>query len=391
MSRLTRLLFGAAAAVATSTYVARTASSEQRDVDRVVPLPPDRVAVPIPSEPTAAATPASAASSTGAGAAPGTSAAAAPGASANPASAHGVPNLRSLFGVAVAAAKDWSNRRAASKGAALALYTLLSMAPMLVLVLSFVAVFVDRDTAQHLIVDQLGSLVGNQGGGVVQGILSAQSDEKKGFFAGLISFALVLVSATTAFGELKDSLDELWEVKAEAGSGLWHMLRERFLSLGLLLVLGLMLLSSLVVSAGLAAVTGAFGDSLGSVFAKIATGLVTLAVLMILFSVIFKFLPAVKLAWRDVFVGATVTSLLFMIGKTAIGLYLGHGGTSDAFGAAGALVALIVWMYYSAQIFFYGALFTHEYATTIGSRQGSGAASGTRQDPASPHRTAAQS
>ena len=262
------------------------------------------------------------------------------------------PNLRSLFGVAVAAAKDWSNRRAASKGAALALYTLLSMAPMLVLVLSFVAVFVDRDTAQRVIVDQLGSLVGDQGGSVVKGILTAQSDEKKGFVAGLVSFALVLLSATTAFGELKDSLDELWKVKAEAGSGLWRMLRERFLSLGILLVLGLMLLSSLVVSAGLAAVTGVFGDSLGTVLGKIAAGAVSLIVLMVLFSVIFKFLPAVKLAWRDVLVGAVVTSLLFMIGKTAIGLYLGHGGTSDAFGAAGALVALIAWMYYSAQIFF---------------------------------------
>ena len=130
-----------------------------------------------------------------------------------------------------------------------------------------------------------------------------------------------------------------------------------------------MLLSSLVVSAGLAAVTGVFGDSLGSVLAKVAAGAVSFVVLLLLFSVIFKFLPAVKLAWRDVIVGAIVTSVLFLIGKTAIGLYLGHGGVSDAFGAAGSLVALIVWMYYSAQIFFYGALFTHEYATTVGSRR----------------------
>lgn len=361
MSRLSRLLFGTAAAVAASTYVARTASREQYDQDRLPLRLADRAIEPAP---------------------PGSAApvASTPTADSAPPAAPGAPTFRSLVDVAIAAAKDWSNRRAASKGAALALYTLLSMAPMLVLVLSFVAVFVDRDTAQRLIVDQLGALVGDQGGGVVKGILSAQSDEKKGFFAGLISFALVLVSATTAFGELKDSLDELWEVKAKEGSGIWNMLRERFLSLGVLLVLGLMLLSSLVVSAGLAAMTGVFGESLGSVIGKIAAGAVSLIVLMILFSVIFKFLPAVKLAWRDVLVGAAVTSLLFMIGKTAIGLYLGHGGTSDAFGAAGALVALIAWMYYSAQIFFYGALFTHEYATTIGSRQG--AASDSAPSPA---------
>ena len=367
MSRLTRFLFGAAAAVATSTYVARSALGGPTDDDRSPPLhvAPDPVppasandvviGPPVQPDQTMHKPPAAQAD-----------------ASASP--LPGTFSVKSLLRVGVMAAKDWSSRRAASKGAALALYTLLSMAPMLVLVLSFVAVFVDRDTAQRLIVDQLGALVGNQGGDVVKGILSAQGDEKKGFFAGLISFALVLVSATTAFGELKDSLDELWDVKATAGSGLWHMLRERFLSLGLLLVLGLMLLSSLVVSAGLAAVTGAFGESLGSVIGKVAVGFVTFAVLMILFSVIFKFLPAVKLAWRDVFVGAVVTSLLFMLGKTAIGLYLGHGGTSDAFGAAGSLVALIAWMYYSAQIFFYGALFTHDYATTIGSRQAPAAA-----------------
>ena len=360
MSRFARLLFGAAAAVATSTYVVRTPLRTRRSLDLRRPSPAP-TSMPVASETTTIV----ASDPVPPNPTPSTD-------SAIPAS-QGVPDLRSLYRTAVAAAKEWSSRRAASKGAALALYTLLSMAPMLVLVLSFVAIFVDRDTAQRVIVDQLGALVGDQGSGVVKGILSAQGDEKKGFFAGLVSFALVIVSATTAFGELKDSLDELWEVKAKEGSGLWHMLRERFLSLGLLLVLGLMLLSSLVVSAGLAAMTGVFGDSLGSILGKIAAGVVTLVVLMILFSVIFKFLPAVKLAWRDVFVGAAVTSLLFMVGKTAIGLYLGHGGTSDAFGAAGSLVALIVWMYYSAQIFFYGALFTHEYATTIGSRQGAAA------------------
>ena len=372
MSRLTRVLFGAAAAVATSTYVARSVPRHRRVEDRFFAPAHVGYSLEDPAVPTPDAVVDAPPRAPHAPVAGGARSAA-------------TPSLRSLFGVAVAAARDWSNRRAASKGAALALYTLLSMAPMLVLVLSFVAVFVDRDTAQRLIVDQLGSLVGDQGGGVVEGILSAQADEKKGWFAGAISFALVLLSATTAFGELKNSLDELWEVEAQSGSGLWQMIRERFLSLGVLLVLGLMLLSSLVVSAGLAAMTGAFGDTLGTVIGKVAAGAVTLAVLMVLFSVIYKFLPAVKLAWRDVLVGAAVTSVLFMIGKTAIGLYLGHGGTSDAFGAAGALVALIAWMYYSAQIFFYGALFTHEYATTVGSRQGAAKAAAAGQpSPPSP-------
>ncbi len=383
MSRFRQLLFGAAAAVATSTYVARKTPLRAHDTSRpsgmrgqATTLVPG-VADPVATRGGGPAAPDARVPATSDVRVAGSDDASAPTVEDAHAATPTKATLGALPKVAVAAAKDWSNRRAASKGAALALYTLLSMAPMLILVLSFVAIFVDRDTAQRLIVDQLGSLVGDQGGAVVKGVLSAQGEQKKGFIAGAISLVLVIAGATTAFGELKDSLDELWDVKAKAGSGLWHMLRERFLSLGLLLVLGLMLLSSLVVSAGIDAVTGAFGDSLGSIVAKFAAAAVSFIVLMILFSVIYKFLPAVKLAWRDVVVGAAVTSVLFMIGKLAIGLYLGHGGASTSFGAASSLVALIVWMYYSAQIFFYGALFTHDYATTVGSRQASSMAAST--------------
>ncbi len=367
MSRLKQLLFGAAAGIATSTYIARNAPRDARADRMPGAVPPRPATVPV-----AVAVDVN-------GVATSTVVPSAPSAGAHATATTRKATLGALPGIAVAAAKEWSSRRAASKGAALALYTLLSMAPMLVLVLSIIAVFVDRDTAQRLIVDQLGALVGDQGGAVARGILSAQGQEKKGIIAGIASFVVVLAGATTAFGELKASLDELWEVKAKEGSGLWSMLRERFLSLGLLLVLALMLLSSLVVSAGLAAVTGAFGDSLGTLIGKVVAGAVTFVVLMVFFSVIFKFLPAVHLAWRDVVVGAAVTSVLFMIGKTAIGLYLGHGGASTAFGAASSLVALVVWMYYSAQIFFYGALFTHDYATTIGSRQANRVAPATRR------------
>jgi membrane protein len=291
------------------------------------------------------------------------------------ASAKKMPYWRDVLQVAISAAKSWSAHRAASKGAALALYTLFSLAPMLVLVVAVAGIVFGADTVREAIVGQMSGLMGDQGGEAIKTIIGGSEKSGDGFWAGVVSAGLVLVSATTAFAELKDSLDELWDVPASNKSGLWSMIRERFLSFGLILVLTLMLLASLGVSAGLAAMGNLFGGDATSPFrivSLVLSNLVSLAVLTTLFSVIFKYLPAVKIAWRDVIVGGVLTAILFTVGKSLIGLYVAHADISSAYGAAGSIVILITWIFYSAQIFFYGALFTHDYAEKLGSRVKSG-------------------
>lgn len=282
------------------------------------------------------------------------------------------PYWKAMWRLAVSAAKEWSAHRAASKGAALALYTLFSLAPMLVLIVTIAGFFLGDDVVRASLVEQMSGLMGDEGADAIKTMLGGGKSDDSGWIAGLISAVLVLVSATSAFAELKDSLDELWEVPASTESGLWSIIRQRFLSFGLILVLVLMLLASLGVSAALAALGNLWGDSGEDspyrIVSLILTNIASFAVLVGLFAAIFKYLPAVKIAWRDVLVGAVLTALLFSLGKFAIGTYIGHADISSSYGAAGSIVILITWIFYSAQIFFYGSLFTHEYALTRGSR-----------------------
>jgi membrane protein len=287
---------------------------------------------------------------------------------------------KALFHIMISAAKEWSSHRAASKGAALALYTLFSLAPMLVLVVTIAGFFFGEDTVREQLFAQMSGLMGPQGADAIKTILAGAKHEDSGAIAGLISAALVLISATTAFAELKESLDELWEVPKKESSGLWSLVRERFLSFGLVLVLALMALTSLAVSTALAAMGNVFGGGAeGTVLKVISTTLsylMSFAIVAGLFAAIFKYLPDVKLSWRDVAIGALLTALLFTIGKFAIGLYVAKADISSSYGAAGSVVILITWIYYSAQIFFYGSLFTHEYATKLGSMADKEKASG---------------
>lgn len=278
---------------------------------------------------------------------------------------------KALFHVAISAAKEWSAHRAASKGAALALYTLFSLAPMLVLVVTIAGLFFGEETVRGMLLQQMAGLMGEQGGEAVKTILAGARHENSGLIAGLISAGLVLISATSAFAELKDSLDELWEVPPPKKSGIWAFIRERVLSFGLILVIALMLLISLAVSTALAAMDNIWPGGEGSpykVVGVVISHLVSFAIVTGLFAVIFKYLPASKIAWKDVLVGALITAVLFMIGKMLIGIYVAKADISSAYGAAGSVVILITWVYYSAQIFFYGSLFTHEYALKLGSR-----------------------
>ncbi|CAH0444605.1 YihY/virulence factor BrkB family protein [Ralstonia pseudosolanacearum] len=275
--------------------------------------------------------------------------------------------------VLAGAVQQWSAHRAASKGAALSFYTLFSMAPVLVLVISIAGLFFGEQAARGEIFGQIQGLVGAQGAAAVEAVLAATRRSGHGLFAAVTAMVLLVVGATTVFSELKDSLDELWDVPPRQQAGLWGVLRSRLLSFSLILVLAFLLLVSLIVNAGLAVVERFWGAIwTGSVFAMAANALsmaFSFAVVSLLFGTIFKMLPETRVAWRDVGLGAVVTALLFTLGKHVIGLYLGNSAVASSYGAAGSVVALMLWIYYSAQIFFFGALVTRQYALRFGSRQ----------------------
>ncbi|MEI2417032.1 YihY/virulence factor BrkB family protein [Orrella sp. JC864] len=266
----------------------------------------------------------------------------------------------------IESARYWSLRRASSKGAALALYMVFSLAPMLILVIAVAGVFFGEDAVQAELVGQLRDLTGERGAEVVQTVIASAHESGSGGMAALISIGVLVFSATTAFNELKGSLDELWEVPPDASSGIKGLVRARLQAFGLILVLALFLLISLSVNAGLAAAQrhyGAFWSH--AAFAQAGSMIASLfsfAVVTALFAVVYKLLPSVKLYWSDVIPGAVVTALLFIVGKWGIGLYLSRESVASAYGAAGSVIALLLWIFYSSQIFFYGAVFTRQYA-----------------------------
>ena len=273
--------------------------------------------------------------------------------------------------VLIESMNSWIEHRGSSKGAALAFYTLFSMTPILVLAIAFAGYVFGVEAAQGEIVVQIQGLVGPNGAQVIQALLAAARDPDSGRVATLIAFALLLLGATSVFAELKGSLDEMWGIEKSPLSAFGLLLRTRLLSFGMVLVLAFLLLVSLVISAILVMLEhnayGVLGSSAG-VLATISS-FISFSVIACMFAVIYKTLPDAPLSWRDVWIGAAFTAGLFSLGKYAIGLYLGNSGVASSFGAAGSLIALLLWVYYSAQIFFLGAEFTRHYALWFGSLQ----------------------
>ena len=280
-----------------------------------------------------------------------------------------IPVARQVVHVRRCAVTEWLGHRASSKGAALAFYTLFSLAPILVLVIAIAGFFYGTDAAQGQLLDELRGLVGKQGAETIQAILAGARNKESGKLATMIATGLLLVGATSAFAELKDSLDEIWDVPPPKDATWWDTVRTRLLSFGLILTLGLLLMFTLVVSAALSVVEKYLGGMWHS--ATIVLGWVAWAfsflVIAVMFGAIYKLLPRVKLSWHDVTIGALGTAIMFTLGKFAIGLYIGNSGTASSFGAAGSLIALLLWVYYSAQIFFLGAEFARQYALQMGS------------------------
>lgn len=286
-------------------------------------------------------------------------------------------NLKHLYELCRKAVMAWVDDYAPSMGAAISYYTIFSLAPLLIIVIAIAGAIFGHDAVQDQILNQIGGLVGQDGASAVQSMLQAASDTNKGLVAGLISGVVLLVGATTVFGELQSALDRIWHVpEKDKPSGIWALLRSRVLSFGLILGLAFLLMVSLMVSAGIAAFDGWFGGLMPGweVLLQGLTLAISFAIMTLLFAMIFKLMPTAAIAWRDVWIGAAVTALLFELGKLLIGLYLGKSGVTDAFGAAGSLVVLVAWVYYAAQIFLLGAEFTKGYADEHGSLAGKQAA-----------------
>jgi membrane protein len=263
----------------------------------------------------------------------------------------------------------WLNHRASSKGAALSFYTLFSITPILVLAIAVAGYFFGEEAARGQLLGELRTLMGPNGAEAIQALLAASSNPESGLIATITATLLLVIGATSVFAELKASLDEVWEVEEEKSSGILGLIRTRLLSFGLVLVLAFLLMVSLVVSAALKVAEqylgGIWTNSAGLLQA--VSMLVSYGVISFLFAVIYKMLPATKIAWHDVWIGAAVTAALFIGGKFLIGLYLGNSAATSGFGAAGSLIALMLWVYYSAQIFFLGAEFTKQFALHCGS------------------------
>jgi len=277
-------------------------------------------------------------------------------------------SLRGLLALFKRAISGWSEDNASSMGAALAFYSLLSMAPLLVLVISLAGLFIGRDQAQDVLMSQMSGLLGDTGAEGIKVVLEAAHNPSGGLIASLASFATLLVGATTVFAELKSDLDRIWKTKAPKSTGVWNYVRTRLLSFGLVVTIGFLLLVSLAVSAFLSFLGDRFFG--GAELAMHALDFVgSIVVSTVLFAAVYKVLPSTRIAWRDVLVGSLVTAVLFWVGKLLIGLYLGKSSTASSFGAAGTVVVTIIWAYYSAMIFFYGAEFTRQFALSHGSRR----------------------
>jgi membrane protein len=268
-------------------------------------------------------------------------------------------------------ASEWMEDDAPSLGAALAYYTVFSLAPLMTIAIAMAGFFFGKDAAQGQIFDELRVLLGEEGGKAVEEMVqSANAQPTAGVVATIISVIMLLFGASGVFGQLQASLNAIWGVKAKPGRGVLGIIQDRLLSFGFTLVVGFLLLVSLLLTAGMALMADWIGGLMpgSEALAYILNIVLSLSMITLLFATIFKFLPDAKIAWHDVWIGAFLTALLFTIGKFALGIYLGKSAVASSYGAAGSLIVLLLWVYYSSQILFFGAEFTQVYANRFGSR-----------------------
>jgi len=275
-----------------------------------------------------------------------------------------------LWALLKEAAGEWSEDRAPRLGAALAYYTVFSIAPLLIVVIAITGLVFGEEGARSAILGQVGGIIGEKTAKALEDMLQHAQRPSAGILGTILGLGTLLLGASGLFGQLQDALNTVWEVKPKPGRGIMGFLKDRFLSFVALMGTAFLLLVSLVLDAGLSAMGEALSHWLPGPEAvlQVINFLLSFGVVTLLFAMIFKLLPDVKIQWGDVWIGAGVTALLFTVGKFLIGLYLGKSDIASAYGAAGSLVLLLIWVYYSAQILLFGAEFTKVYADRYGSR-----------------------
>jgi membrane protein len=277
--------------------------------------------------------------------------------------------VRSVFGLFKTAAKDFSADSAPRLGASLAYYTIFSLSPLLIIVIAIAGFLMGpENNAGKMIHDQIAGIVGPQGAESIQSMMNRPGMEKQSLIASIMAVITLLLGSTGVFMELQAALNTIWDVKQEPGAGIWGFIKHRLLSFAMVLTIGFLLLVSLVLTAAISALGGMVGKWMPSMEAtsQILNFVASFGIITILFACIFKFMPDVRIPWKTVWVGAAFTALLFAIGKFGLGMYLGKNTATNAFGPAKSLVILLLWVYYSAQIMFFGAELTQAYAKLSG-------------------------
>ena len=278
--------------------------------------------------------------------------------------------LQTFWRLLKEAAFEWMRDRASRLGASLAYYTVFSIVPFLVIMIALIGLVFGQEAAQSAIIDQIAHLLGEQSATAIKDMIQRAHHPSTGLLATVLALATLLLGASGVFGQLKDALNAVWGVEPKEGRGVWGFIKDNFLSFVAVLGTGFLLLVSLVLSSALAVLGKWFSGMLPLPEAVLETLNILLSFVVItgLFALIFKLLPDARIAWRDVWVGSALTAALFTIGKFSIGMYLGKSDVGSAYGAAGSLVILLIWVYYSAQILLYGAEFTQVYANRLGER-----------------------
>jgi len=278
---------------------------------------------------------------------------------------------KATFTLLKATYSEWSRDKVPRMGAALAYYTIFSLAPLLVIAIAIAGLAFGVQAAQGEIAGQIQGLIGPEGAKAVQAMIQSAHKPIHSAIAGVIGVFALLLGASGVFSEMQDALNSIWHVSPEDKTGVWNLVKARFLSFGMVLGIEFLLLVSLLLSAVLAALAKYVEGILPipAAFLHSVDFLVSLFFITVLFAMIFKLLPNVKIAWSDVCVGASLTSLLFTVGKFIIGFYIGKSVSASAYGAAGSLVIVVAWVYYSALLLYFGAEFTRVYAKNLGSQR----------------------
>lgn len=279
-------------------------------------------------------------------------------------------NVKSIIPLIKKTFSEWSEDKAARLAAALAYYTIFSIPPLLIIAIAIAGRVLGQEAAQNRIVAQFSSLIGADSAEALQTMIANARDPGESVAAAVFGVIILLFGASGVFGQLQDALNTIWEVAPRPGRGILGMIKDRFFSFTMVLGVTFLLLVSLLMSTALAAV-GEFVTALlpsVTILAQLLNLLISLGAVTIVFALIFKVVPDVKIAWSDIWIGAAVTAVLFVLGQFAIGLYLGNSNVTSTYGAAGALVVILLWVFYSAQILLLGAEFTQVYANMHGTR-----------------------